>query len=69
VIALLATDALADDTMRALRDIADRYAGAMSDALTDGSQPLKIRRRLARVLGAGRSQRAADALMAARHGC
>jgi len=65
VIALLATDALADDTMRALRDVADRYAGAMSDALTDGSQPLKIRRRLARVLGAGRSQRAADALMVA----
>jgi hypothetical protein len=51
--------------MRALRDVADRYAGAMSDALTDGSQPFKIRRRLARVLGAGRSQRAADALMVA----
>jgi hypothetical protein len=65
VIALLTTDALADDAMRALRDVADRYAGAISDALTDGGQPFKIRRRLARVLGAGRSQRAADALLSA----
>ena len=65
VIALLTTDALADDTMRALRDVADRHAGAISDALTDGAQPFKIRRRLARVLGAGRSQRAADGLMIA----
>jgi hypothetical protein len=65
VIALLTTDALADDAMRALRDVADRHAGAISDALTDGAQPFKIRRRLARVLGAGRSQRAADGLMIA----
>ena len=65
VMALLTSDALADDAMRALRDVADRYAGAMSDALTDGGQPFKIRRRLARVLGTGRSQRAADGLMVA----
>jgi hypothetical protein len=65
VIALLATDALAEDAMRALRKVADRHAGAISDALTDGDQPFKIRRRLARVLGAGRSQRAADGLMIA----
>jgi hypothetical protein len=65
VIALLTTDPLPEDAMRALRKVADRHAGAMSDALTDGDQPFKIRRRLARVLGAGRSQRAADALMMA----
>jgi hypothetical protein len=65
VIALLATDALAEDAMRALRTVADRHAGAISDALTDGDQPFRIRRRLARVLGAGRSQRAADGLIIA----
>jgi AAA family ATP:ADP antiporter len=65
VIALLTADALAEDAMRALRKVADRHAGAMSDALTDGDQPFKIRRRLARVLGAGRTQRAADGLMVA----
>src|SRR5215212_4194079 len=37
----------------------------MSDALNDARQPFKIRRRVARILGAGRSQRAADAVMAA----
>jgi len=65
VIALLTTDALADDAMRALREVADRHAGAISDALTDATQPFKIRRRLARILGTGRSQRAADGLMIA----
>ena len=65
VIALLTTDALAEEAMRALRKVADRHAGAISDALTDSEQPFKIRRRLARVLGAGRSQRAADGLMIA----
>ena len=65
VIALLTKDALAEDAMRALRKVADRHAGAISDALTDGDEPFKIRRRLARVLGAGRSQRAADGLMIA----
>ena len=65
VIPLLITDALAEDAMRALRKVADRQAGAISDALNDAEQPFKIRRRLARVLGAGSSQRAADGLMTA----
>ena len=63
VIPLLASDALADEAMRSLRKVADDYAGAMADALVGARQPFVVRRRLARVMSACSSQRAADVLM------
>jgi hypothetical protein len=62
-IPLLASDAVAEEAMRALRKVADDYAGAIADALVDARQPFVVRRRLARVLSGCVSQRAADALM------
>jgi hypothetical protein len=63
VIPLLASDAMADEAMRALRRVADEYAGAIADALLGARQPFVVRRRLARVMAGCASQRAADVLM------
>jgi hypothetical protein len=63
VIPLLAWDAVAEDAVRALRKIAEEHVGELIDALLDPRQPFAVRRRVARVLSIGVSQRAADGLL------
>jgi AAA family ATP:ADP antiporter len=63
VIPLLAWDALADEAVRALRAVAEEHVGQFTDALLDQYQPFSIRRRVARVFSACRTQRAVDGLM------
>jgi hypothetical protein len=65
VIPLLAWDPVADAAMGALRRVVDDRVGMLLDALLDTRQPAPVRRRLARVLGASRSQRAVDGLLEA----
>ena len=65
VIPLLGVRAVAGDAMQALQRVADQYPGALIDALLDRSNPLPVRRRLARVLSGCRSQIAADGLLTA----
>lgn len=65
VIPLLGVPAVAGDAMQALQRVADQYPGALIDALLDRSNPLPVRRRLARVLSECRSQIAADGLLTA----
>lgn len=62
-IRLLEWDLVADDAVRALRAVAERHVGELTDALTDPDQPFAVRRRLARVLSGCSSQRAADGLL------
>jgi ATP:ADP antiporter, AAA family len=63
VIPLLAWDPVANDAIRALRTVAKDHVGALADALLNPNEHFAVRRRVARVMGACRSQRAADALL------
>jgi hypothetical protein len=63
VISLLAVGPVAHHAMHALRRVADRYPGALVDALVDPRHPTAVRRRVARVLSAGRSQLVVDGLL------
>jgi len=65
VIPLLGVRELAGDAMRALKQVADHHPGAFIDALLDSSYVPAVRRRLARVLSACRSQVVADGLLIA----
>jgi ATP:ADP antiporter, AAA family len=65
VIPLLASDALADYALFALRKVAEERVGQLTDALLDPNQDHGVRRRLARVFSIAVSQRAADGLMLA----
>jgi hypothetical protein len=63
VIPLLAWDPVANDAIRALRAVAQDHVGALADALLNPNEHFAVRRRVARVMSACRSQRAADALV------
>jgi hypothetical protein len=63
VIPLLAWDPVANDAIRALRAVAPDHVGALAGALLNPNEHFAVRRRVARVMGACRSQRAADALV------
>ena len=65
MIPLLGVRAVAGDAMQALQRVADQHPGALIDALLDPSNPPAVRRRLARVLSACRSQIVADGLLMA----
>ncbi len=65
VIPLLEVDEVTPDAIRALRAVAERHIGEFTDALLDPERPFAVRRRLARVLSACASQRAADGLLLA----
>jgi hypothetical protein len=65
VIPLLASDALADYALFALRKVAEERAGELTDALLDANQDARVRRRLAQVFSVCVSQRAADCLLLA----
>jgi hypothetical protein len=65
VIPLLEDDNLLPDALRALRAVADRHVGELTDALLDQERPFAVRRRLARALSVCGSQRAADGLVLA----
>jgi hypothetical protein len=65
VIQLLAWDPVAEESIQALRKVAEYHVGAFTDALLDPNQPFAVRRRLARVFSVCVSQRAADGLLAA----
>jgi HEAT repeat protein len=64
-IPLLGVRTVAAEAMQALQCVAEQRAGALLDALFDPTQPLPIRRRLARVLSICRSQSVADGLLLA----
>jgi hypothetical protein len=63
VIPLLAWDAVSDDAIRALRNVAPAHVGALSDALLDPYEDFAVRRRVPRVLAVCRTQRAVDGLL------
>jgi ATP/ADP translocase len=65
LIQLLAWDPVAEESIQALRKVAEFHVGEFSDALLDPNQPFAVRRRLARVFSVCVSQRAADGLLAA----
>ena len=65
VIPLLGVRALAGRSMQALEAVGDRFPGALIDVLLDPSVEEAVRRRLARVLSACRSQVVVDGLLAA----
>ncbi|HEX5108823.1 MAG TPA: Npt1/Npt2 family nucleotide transporter, partial [Vicinamibacterales bacterium] len=65
VIPLLGVDELADHAVFALRKVAEERVGELTDALIDSNLDLVVRRRLAQVLSACVSQRAADCLLLA----
>jgi hypothetical protein len=65
VIALLANESLSNYALLALVKVAEEQVGQLTDAVIDPNQRVGVRRRVARVLSAGVSQRAADALLAA----
>lgn len=62
VIPLLGDRSVAGRAMGALELVADKHSGALIDALLDPSRSPVVRRRLARVLSASRSQVVADGL-------
>jgi hypothetical protein len=62
VVPLLANDGVAGQAQRALRAVAGRATGQLIDALVDERRPVVVRRRLAPVLSAVATQRAADGL-------
>ena len=62
-IALLASDPVANDAIRALRQVAEEHVGEFADHLIDPNENFVVRRRLARVFSVCVSQRAADGLM------
>jgi hypothetical protein len=61
-ISLLAWNAVADDAVRALQQIAPAITGQLVDALLDPSQEFSVRRRVPRVLAVSDSRRAFDGL-------
>jgi hypothetical protein len=63
VIPLLGDRAVAGIAMQSLQLVADSHGGALIDALLDPSRPRDVRRRLARVLSACRSQVVVDGLL------
>jgi AAA family ATP:ADP antiporter len=63
VLPLLANDEVAGQAQRALRAVATRATGQLIDAMIDDRRPAVIRRRLAPVLCAAGTQRAADGLV------
>jgi ATP:ADP antiporter, AAA family len=63
VIALLASDTLADPALFALRKVAEERVGELTDSLLDGNLDDTVRCRLARVFAVCVSQRAADGLV------
>ena len=65
VIPLLGDRVVGSDAIQVLRLVADRYPGAMIDALLNPATGPAVRRRLARVLSACRSQIVADGLLMA----
>jgi hypothetical protein len=65
VIPLLGERAFAGLAMQSLQLVADTQCGALIDALLDPSRTPAVRRRLARVLSASRSQVVADSLLLA----
>ena len=65
VIPLLASETLGDYAVFALRKVAEEHVGELTDALLNPNHPGEVRRRIARVLSVGVSQRAADGLLAA----
>ena len=65
VIPLLESNEVARAAMRSLERVADARAGELTDALLDRNVPAVVRRRLARVLGKGTSQRVMDGLVLA----
>jgi len=64
-IVLLANDTVQKDAVRALRTIAGRITGQLTDALLDRAVPPHVRRRVARVMSTCTSQRAVDGLVEA----
>lgn len=62
VVPLLGVRTVAAMAMQALTRVADQHPGALIDALLNPSQDVAVRRRLARVLSACRSQVVADGL-------
>ena len=65
VIPLLAVEPIAEYATFALRKVAEQHVGQLTDALLDPNEDYSVRRRLARVLSIGVSQRAADGLLSA----
>jgi ATP:ADP antiporter, AAA family len=65
VIPLLASNALGDYAVFALRKVAEEHVGELTDALIDPNQPLDVRRRIARVCSVCVSQRAVEGLILA----
>jgi len=60
---LLANDETAGYAQRALRAVSTRATGQLIDAMIDDRRPAVVRRRLAPVLSAAATQRAADGLV------
>lgn len=65
VIPLLGVRAVASAAMQSLQAVVDQHPGTLVDALLDRSRETAVRRRLARVLSASRSQVIADGLLSA----
>ncbi len=63
VVPLLANDDVAGQAQRALRAVAIRATGQLIDAMIDDRRPAVVRRRMAPVLSAAATQRAADGLL------
>jgi hypothetical protein len=63
VIPLLSHSAVAQEAVRALRTVANRITGQLTDALLDAKTPFVVRRRLARVMAACTTQLAVDGLV------
>lgn len=63
VVPLLANDETAGHAQRALRAVSIRATGQLIDAMIDDRRPAVVRRRLAPVLSAAATQRAADGLV------
>ena len=63
VISLLAWNAVSDDSLGALRRIATKIVGELTDALADPERDFAIRRRVARVMAECDSQRGVDGLL------
>ena len=63
VVPLLANDDVAGHAQRALRAVATRATGQLIDAMIDERRPAVVRRRMAPVLSAAGTQRAADGLI------
>jgi hypothetical protein len=63
VIPLLAHPAVSQNAVRALRTVANRVTGQLTDALLDARTPFVVRRRVARAMAACTTQLAVDGLV------